>query len=72
VLLAMSSQIATYARMVSPYLTPVVNFTACSIGHFIWTCSTPVFYRRTAEKILTGNLSAQKTGISTHTGNFAW
>ena len=70
VLPAMSSQIATYARMASPYLTPVVNFTACSFGHFIWTRSTPLFYRRTVKKILTRSSSAHKTlTFTTHTDN---
>jgi hypothetical protein len=72
VLPAMSSQIATYVRMASPYLTPVVNFTACSFGHFIWTRSTPLFYRRTVKKILTRSSSAHKTlTFTTHTDNIA-
>jgi hypothetical protein len=66
----MSSQRAVYARMAPPYLIPVVNFTTCIFGHFVWTCSTPVFYTCTVKKILKGSSASQKTlTFSTHTGN---
>ena len=45
----------------SPYLKPAVKFTAFSFGQLSSACSTPVFYRRTAESILTGSSVAQKT-----------
>ena len=69
---AMSSQIATYARMASPYLTHVVNFNVCSFGHFIWTCSTLLFYRRTLKKFLTVSSATHKPlSFATHTDNIA-
>ena len=58
--------------MVSPYLTPVVKFTACSFGHLTSTHSTQVFYRCTLESILTGSSIAHKTlNCSIRTGNIA-
>jgi hypothetical protein len=43
-------------------------FTAVSFGDLTWTCSTPVFYSRTVERILIGSLAAHKTlTFSTHT-----
>jgi hypothetical protein len=70
VLPAILSQIATYARMASPYLTQVVGFTACSYGHLIWTCSTPLFCRRTVKEMLTRSSATHKTlTFSTHTDN---
>jgi len=68
VLSAMTSLTATYGGVASPYLSHIVNFTEFSFGHLATTCSTPVFYRRTVENILTGSSATQNTlTFSTHT-----
>jgi hypothetical protein len=58
---AMSSLSPTYDLVGSPYLAPVVKFIACKFGLFASACSTPVFYRRTVESILTGSSAAHRT-----------
>jgi hypothetical protein len=65
---AISSLSAKYSLVVSSYLTPVLNFNACSFAHLTWACSTPLFYRHTVQNILTGSSAAHKTlNFSTHT-----
>ena len=50
-----------------------MKFTACSFGHLALACSTPVFYRRTSESILTVSSIAHKTlNFSLRTNKFAY
>ena len=62
--------VATNGLMASPYLTTAAKYTACTFGHLTSACSTPAFYRRTLESILTGSPSADRTlTFRTHTDN---
>ena len=72
VLPATSSLTAIYRLVIPSNLTPVAKFTARSFWHLAWTCSTPVFYRRTVQSNLTGSSAAHKTlTFSTRTDNIA-
>jgi hypothetical protein len=62
VLLAMSSQTATYDQMASPY----VPLYFVQFGHLASICRTRVLHRRTVENILTGSSAAHKTITSVH------